>query len=229
MQNTCEHADHSRTTDRWPGLDYATWPKDVYILAKALCGPDRGTLDSVPSFLRPYVAGECDASGRLRHQLGLPWSPMLYAKFQLAYDRDAPIPWRGICSAQGIVDHFEREGGEAEEKGHESVPEPEVPHSDLYFIASESGPIKIGISVNVEKRLKQLQTSHPYPLKVLAVVKAAGMQEFAYHERFAAHRLHGEWFARHPDILAEINRLNGPETALARCPALHSEGNFRHG
>ncbi|WP_257541206.1 HNH endonuclease [Sphingobium sp. CFD-1] len=28
---------------------------------------------------------------------------------------------------------------------------------------------------------------------------------------------------------AEINRLNGPETALARCPALHSEGKFRHG
>lgn len=30
-----------------------------------------------------------------------------------------------------------------------------------------------------------------------------------YHARFAAHRLRGEWFAPHPDILAEIEHLNG--------------------
>lgn len=31
-----------------------------------------------------------------------------------------------------------------------------------------------------------------------------------YHLRFAAHRHgKGEWFSPHPDILAEIERLNG--------------------
>ena len=32
--------------------------------------------------------------------------------------------------------------------------------------------------------------------------------EKEYHPRFAEHRLHGEWFHPHPDILAEIDRLN---------------------
>lgn len=31
--------------------------------------------------------------------------------------------------------------------------------------------------------------------------------ERAYHAMFKAHRLHGEWFEPHPDILAEIARL----------------------
>jgi len=35
--------------------------------------------------------------------------------------------------------------------------------------------------------------------------------ERAYHRQFAAHRLHGEWFAPHPDILAEIDRLKEAE------------------
>jgi hypothetical protein len=30
-------------------------------------------------------------------------------------------------------------------------------------------------------------------------------------------------------LASESKTENGPETALARCPALHSEGKFRHG
>lgn len=33
-------------------------------------------------------------------------------------------------------------------------------------------------------------------------------QERAYHKHFSEHRLHGEWFEPHPDIMAEIERLN---------------------
>lgn len=210
MQNICEHADHLRTTDRWPGLDYATWPADVHCLAKAFCAPDHGTIQSVPDFLRPYVKGECDESGRLKNYDERPWTPMLFVKFQVAYDRDAPIPWRGICTPQGIVAHFDNLAVEAEaEAARQAECAADFLHSDLYFIGSDSGPIKIGISGCVEKRLKQLQTSNPYPLKLLAVVKSAGLEESAYHERFAAHRLHGEWFERCPAILTEIARLNG--------------------
>ena len=37
-------------------------------------------------------------------------------------------------------------------------------------------------------------------------------------------------FREQVDCLPQFYRTrNGPETALARCPALHSEGTFRHG
>lgn len=78
----------------------------------------------------------------------------------------------------------------------------------LYFIGSDTGPIKIGSSANPEKRLKALQTSHPYKLRILAIARGEARREGIVHCQFAAHRLEGEWFDRHPDILAEIDRLN---------------------
>lgn len=77
----------------------------------------------------------------------------------------------------------------------------------VYFIAAGSGPIKIGMAANPKNRCKELQTSHHEKLSVLVTCAGGSEMERAYHERFAAHRLHGEWFDRHPDILAEIERL----------------------
>lgn len=81
--------------------------------------------------------------------------------------------------------------------------------SYVYFIQSEQGPVKIGISAAVRKRLSTLQSAHPAKLHLRATICAGPSIERAYHRRFAAHRLHGEWFAPHPDILAEIERLKG--------------------
>lgn len=76
----------------------------------------------------------------------------------------------------------------------------------VYFIGGDHGAIKIGRSVNVEVRLRTIQTHSPVPLRILATIEG-GSRERLYHKIFAAHRLHGEWFAPHPDILAEIDRL----------------------
>lgn len=78
----------------------------------------------------------------------------------------------------------------------------------VYFIASEAGQIKIGIANDPEKRIRTLQTSHPAKLSILATCPGGQAKEREYHQRFAAHRLHGEWFERHPDILEEIERLS---------------------
>lgn len=78
----------------------------------------------------------------------------------------------------------------------------------VYFIRSGAGEIKIGQAIDVQKRLAGLQTSHPHQLTLLATTDGGKPAERAYHARFAEHRLHGEWFAPHPDILAEIERLN---------------------
>lgn len=84
----------------------------------------------------------------------------------------------------------------------------------VYFIGSESGPIKIGMAVDPPSRLASLQTSHHEKLSILATCKGGQDRERAYHRRFAAHRLHGEWFERTPELLAEIERLSTP-TLLA--------------
>lgn len=77
-----------------------------------------------------------------------------------------------------------------------------------YFIGSAEGPVKIGYSINVERRLKGLQLACPVVLSVLAICKGGEVTEASYHQRFAAHRLHGEWFERVPEIVDEIERLN---------------------
>jgi hypothetical protein len=77
-----------------------------------------------------------------------------------------------------------------------------------YFIGAPSGPVKIGIAVCPGERLKTLQTSHHERLELLATCQGGQPKERAYHQQFAAYRLHGEWFERCPEIEAEIARLN---------------------
>jgi hypothetical protein len=73
----------------------------------------------------------------------------------------------------------------------------------VYFIRSgETGPVKIGWADEVEKRRRQLQTSHYEPLCVIRVIEGARSLERWLHERFAGWRLHGEWFQFHADMLA---------------------------
>jgi hypothetical protein len=78
----------------------------------------------------------------------------------------------------------------------------------VYFIAAEDGPVKIGVATKPKNRLKELQTSHHQRLAILATCDGDVELEKAYHKRFAAHRLSGEWFERSPEIQAEIDRLS---------------------
>ena len=82
---------------------------------------------------------------------------------------------------------------------------PEI--ATIYFIGPLNGPIKIGYASRLQFRLKELRLANAYPLEVWASVEAPPSQEREYHRRFAAHRLHGEWFTRTPEIEAEIARL----------------------
>ncbi len=77
----------------------------------------------------------------------------------------------------------------------------------VYFIGSDDGPIKIGLSADPRARLVGLQTSNHGKLSIMAISEGGPILEREYHERFASHRLNGEWFERTPEILAEIERL----------------------
>ncbi|WP_301121065.1 GIY-YIG nuclease family protein [Mycolicibacterium fortuitum] len=77
----------------------------------------------------------------------------------------------------------------------------------VYFIADGAGHVKIGYAVNVAARLAELQCGNVLPLKVLAILKGGCEAERALHERFAEHRVRGEWFRLAPEILDYIASL----------------------
>lgn len=70
----------------------------------------------------------------------------------------------------------------------------------VYVIASsEEGPVKIGFSKDVSKRLRQLQTGHAEKLHVFHKraldKKHALIVEKAVHDTLKHSRRQGEWFA----------------------------------
>lgn len=79
----------------------------------------------------------------------------------------------------------------------------------VYFVrmVTGEGPIKIGTSRDVEKRLAAISWGSPYPIELLAVTPGSHVLEHAYHDRFAAHRMSGEWFKPVAEILGEVAEL----------------------
>jgi hypothetical protein len=76
------------------------------------------------------------------------------------------------------------------------------PATHLYF-AEHGNLIKIGVTSNVEQRMKELKTTlllaveHPEPTKL----------EGQLHGSLAAHRVRGEWFSAHGEVLAAMDTL----------------------
>ena len=85
-----------------------------------------------------------------------------------------------------------------------------------YFMFDRiGGGIKIGRSKSPGERRARLSSSGACSMVLLAVVRG-GALEGMYHQAFAAHRIAGEWFEPHPDILAEIARLTPREPELEK-------------
>lgn len=80
-----------------------------------------------------------------------------------------------------------------------------------YFIGADTGPVKIGYSVDVAARMASMQAGSPVLLRILAIAPGGAAREAAYHQQFADLRLHGEWFRRTPEIEAEIALLQGAD------------------
>lgn len=78
---------------------------------------------------------------------------------------------------------------------------------EVYFIGGDEGPIKIGYSTWVARRLEEFQAVSPVPMRVLARMPGKRAAEAEFHRRFDAGRLHGEWFERTPELLALIDQI----------------------
>jgi hypothetical protein len=78
----------------------------------------------------------------------------------------------------------------------------------------ESGPVKIGKAEDVEGRMAALQTAHHEPLNLLRIVDTHFDTEAAFHERFAAQRIRGEWFTFVAEMLTFVPTEPAPAPAL---------------
>lgn len=89
----------------------------------------------------------------------------------------------------------------------------------LYFISAHpddlpDAPIKIGISYHPEARLSEMQAGSPVRLVLLGVRVGTLKAERRHHARFAADRLHGEWFTRSEPLMAVIRGKRGSRKPL---------------
>lgn len=75
----------------------------------------------------------------------------------------------------------------------------------IYFVQSAHGPIKIGMTTNLDKRLVQLRSANKGSLSVLGLMPGGGKTEAALHVEFADIRLDGEWFAPHERLLRFVS------------------------
>lgn len=101
------------------------------------------------------------------------------------------------------VKRLRREAKVAGLKAEVDKPRAKRPHEareqSVYVIGVPGGPIKIGISSNVGKRLVALQTSTPDRLKLYLATDVLGpgrakIVEAECHAALSSRRLAGEWF-----------------------------------
>ena len=71
-----------------------------------------------------------------------------------------------------------------------------APITYIYIVRrGEDGPVKIGRTKDIKKRISALQISSPDKLRVVAQFPAPEWVEDRLHSVLTSHRLSGEWFA----------------------------------
>lgn len=96
----------------------------------------------------------------------------------------------------------------------------------VYFVKSgesPKAPVKIGVTVDIDTRLAQMQTGNPQPLLCMALIHCDS-KEHAYdlekylHRRLRKFRIQGEWFwlfgKSIKDVLAEYDGRNKTESVI---------------
>lgn len=125
------------------------------------------------------------------------------------YDREADLWWRskvphpelsGECQINQVS--YEPDCPNLIDRIRRHAPAVRATGAGVYFVqATSGGPIKIGVSQDVQKRLDGIQTYQAEPIFILAMIKDGDVAvERKLHEQFAAHRLRGEWFEPGPVI-----------------------------
>lgn len=77
----------------------------------------------------------------------------------------------------------------------------------VYFVEAKSvNLIKIGSSLDPDRRFAELQLLSPVPLEIICCTDGGSKREAELHEQFSHLRSHGEWFHATGDLLRFISR-----------------------
>lgn len=80
--------------------------------------------------------------------------------------------------------------------------------TQVYFIVADAvRRVKIGITTDLRLRFETLQAFSPVELRVAAFMDGPLQLERSFHQKFAAYRLHGEWFRMVPALEEEIRAI----------------------
>jgi len=81
--------------------------------------------------------------------------------------------------------------------------------SVVYFLGFDDY-VKIGITQNLERRVRMLQTGNPHALTVMATMPGGAKKEAELHERFKTKKsgLLGEWFDLDDELWEFIHTVN---------------------
>jgi hypothetical protein len=84
-----------------------------------------------------------------------------------------------------------------------------IPKAGFVYVLQADSYYKIGLSTNVEKRVKQLSTLPPFDVALIHKIETEDMHqlESELHERFAEKRANGEWFELSEEDLTWLKTL----------------------
>ena len=81
----------------------------------------------------------------------------------------------------------------------------------IYVIQGQmGGEVKIGYTAasSVTSRVGAIERKEGRKMRVLRSMEGTKAHEAALHDRFKEHRISGEWFAPHPDLMAAIPSID---------------------
>ena len=98
----------------------------------------------------------------------------------------------------------------------------------IYFVSNGKGAIKIGITTNLNARMRQLRTSNAGFLSLIGSIKGDARTEKSIHADLKHRRLSGEWFADCSETMAVIQRYirSGVPSINAVMPEAYERPDF---
>jgi len=94
----------------------------------------------------------------------------------------------------------------------------------LYVIQAANGPIKIGVSDNVPKRMAALQTSNPSALTLCGTVNPDDdyKTESKAHRYLCEHRMEGEWFENTHEVCEYLIKIMKSKIGALHVPPIQN-------